>query len=628
MANEIGATGSRMLMANLRDREVEDRANQRRNSALAAMQADNLNRMAMDPDINDKSLSYFAAAQQADPSGIMGRIAGALGTVRGMEAQEKKNQAVADRRQRTNEYMGSALEGMFGRDLTDIEQAMVDDGQGEMVGKILRETEDYKYKQTLRNRQMDEFEREDAERAKNQKRIDNLQSVFNNRFLEKLPENVRDIYRNASPEMQEQLLFEEATKTMGEQETIDMIKDIAPQLIERGYDPALFAKVQQGKLPLPVFEFLTMKADAMARQEEYFEAQDEYNALTEDYGDRYIKTYSLIKNSLVSDEGAIQALIQQGKDRNLITPEEVASQRQLMIENLMLDEKIYSRVDEQTKASLSPFQKRLQFQQGKITRMIQSNPMIAESISFKTPEFMNQMLPNIPEGRVFQAPNGNWKKVEMINGQKSLIDAPMKDIERYQSRFDPFMQNQEEVEEQATPAMKSPPLPAPSSVGESPKQPKQPGSAVLKAMRQNEARQEQEKKALGMHQSIERDVMSAAKELQPEGHDYTSLFNFDRSTIGYHNAFSFAPNKDVQRRRIAEGKNPRFSIFRSPDKSYNGYMNYKTSDNTFSKPISVPEFIDKLKRKDAAKVLDVSPEYIEIYRKIFKLADEKHTAQK
>lgn len=448
MANEIGATGSRMLMANLRDREVEDRANQRRNSALAAMQADNLNRMAMDPDINDKSLSYFAAAQQADPSGIMGKIAGALGTVRGMEAQEKKNQAVADRRQRTNEYMGSALTDMLGRDLTDIEQAMVNDGQGRSIlemSDLKQRMEDADYERRMLRRKN---RRDNLEYKEEQQKKADLKSFVDDYAGSLTDDNpLKEIMSSSMPyATKAELITKQMLKNASQAEIDALIQETLPILEAMGLDPEAIKLAKQGKITPEMAAAYSQKVNAIASQPQYRDALRDMRDASMRYSQAASQEQERILNSMVSREAAEDALRQEGVEEGPDFQSQVDVRHRAMKSAYLNDEKNLEYLQKQVEAATLPQRKEMEAYNTLLGSYIKKNPFITELHKFQSEENMNRMFPQMQEGTVFQSPVGNYYKVGIgPNNQKIKLEATEDDIRDFRyNLFGIFQQDEEQ----------------------------------------------------------------------------------------------------------------------------------------------------------------------------------------
>ena len=452
MANEIGATGSRMLMANLQDRAIQDRSNQRRNSALAAMQADNLNRMAMDPDINDKSLSYFAAAQQADPSGIMGRIAGALGTIRGMEAQEKKNQAVADRRQRTNEYMGSALTDMLGRDLTDVEQAMVNDGKGRSIlemSDLKQRMEDADYARRMREKQ--DIRDEEAYQKQLAREADLKKSL--SEYASSLPEDspTRRIMmmEGLSDEQKAKLMTEEIAKTASKEQIRGIIDEMAPILESIGMDREAYFAQQMGYITPNMATLYSQHANAIVQQPEYLDSMRALKDSTARYMEKVNIAQQNVLNTLVPIELAEDALRQEGGYKVGGEPADFQSQvdarhRAMKMDYLNNKENvpiIQQQVDAMTASEKMDMDARYKL----ISQMREKNPYISRIYKFRKEDNMNRMLSGLPEGTVFQSPNNNYFKVGVgPDGQNIRIEATDEDVSFFRDSLYGFYQPSEE----------------------------------------------------------------------------------------------------------------------------------------------------------------------------------------
>ena len=452
MANEIGATGSRMLMANLQDRAIQDRSNQRRNSALAAMQADNLNRMAMDPDINDKSLSYFAAAQQADPSGIMGRIAGALGTIRGMEAQEKKNQAVADRRQRTNEYMGSALTDMLGRDLTDVEQAMVNDGKGRSIlemSDLKQRMEDADYARRMRKkkdiRDEEAYQKQQAREAGLKKSL----SEYASSLPEDSPTRRIMMMEGLSDEQKAKLMTEEIAKTASKEQIRGIIDEMSPILESLGMDKEAYFAQQMGYITPNMATLYSQHANAIFQQPEYLDSMRALKDSTARYMEKVNIAQQNVLNTLVPIELAEDAVRQEAGYKVGGEPADFQSQvdarhRAMKMDYLNNEENvpiIQQQVDAMTASEKMDMDARYKL----ISQMREKNPYISRIYKFRKEDNMNRMLSGLPEGTVFQSPNNNYFKVGVgPDGQKIKVEATDEDVSFFRDSLYGFYQPSEE----------------------------------------------------------------------------------------------------------------------------------------------------------------------------------------
>ena len=448
MANEIGATGSRMLMANLQDRAIQDRSNQRRNSALAAMQADNLNRMAMDPDINDKSLSYYAAAQQADPSGIMGRIAGALGTIKGMEAQEKKNQAVADRRQRTNEYMGSALTDMLGRDLTDVEQAMVNDGKGRSIlemSDLKQRMEDADYARERRNL---EDQRKDVAYQEEQTTKANLKSFVDDYAGSLADDNpLKEIMSSSMPyATKAELITKQMLKNASQAEIDALIQETLPILETMGLDPEAIKLAKQGKITPEMAAAYSQKVSAIASQPQYRDALRDMRDASMRYSQAASQAQEQVLNSMVSREAAEDALRQEGVEEGPDFQSQVDVRHRAMKSAYLNDEKNLEYLQKQVEAATLPQRKEMEAYNTLLGNYIKKNPFITELHKFQSEENMNRMFPQMQEGTVFQSPVGNYYKVGVgPDGQKIKVEATEDDIKDFRyNLFGIFQQDEEQ----------------------------------------------------------------------------------------------------------------------------------------------------------------------------------------
>ena len=448
MANEIGATGSRMLMANLQDQAIQDRSNQRRNSALAAMQADSLNKMSMDPDINDKSLSYYAAAQQADPSGIMGRIAGALGTVRGMEAQEKKNQAVADRRQRTNEYMGSALTDMLGRDLSDIEQAMVNDGKGGSIlemSDLKQRMEDADYARERRNL---EDQRKDTQYKEEQQKKADVKSMVDNYAGSLTDDNpLKEIMSSSMPyETKAELITKQMLKNASQAEIDALIQETLPILETMGLDPEAIKLAKQGKITPEMAAAYSQKVNAIASQPQYRDALRDMRDASMRYSQAASQAQEQVLNSMVSREAAEDALRQEGVEEGPDFQSQVDVRHRAMKSAYLNDEKNLEYLQKQVEAATLPQRKEMEAYNTLLGNYIKKNPFITELHKFQSKENMDRMFPQMQEGTVFQSPVGNYYKVGVgPDGQKIKVEATEDDIKDFRyNLFGIFQQDEEQ----------------------------------------------------------------------------------------------------------------------------------------------------------------------------------------
>ena len=98
MAKVIGAQENRNLQYALSREEEKEALRNSRSARQRTALANDLSDMANDPDIDDPNLALYGAAAQADPSGLIGGLAQAFGTVAKVKAQDRKREVVKERR--------------------------------------------------------------------------------------------------------------------------------------------------------------------------------------------------------------------------------------------------------------------------------------------------------------------------------------------------------------------------------------------------------------------------------------------------------------------------------------------------------------------------------------------------
>lgn len=116
MAKVIGAEGQRALSYNLRREEERNKAQNSRTASSRIALGNQLEKMSMDSDIDDPSLGHLAGAVQADPTGIIGGIAQAFGSVKKTKAMEQKKSAIRGRTELEASIIQDNLKNLYGED--------------------------------------------------------------------------------------------------------------------------------------------------------------------------------------------------------------------------------------------------------------------------------------------------------------------------------------------------------------------------------------------------------------------------------------------------------------------------------------------------------------------------------
>lgn len=116
MAKVIGAQENRNLQYALSREEEKEALRNSRSARQRTALANDLSDMANDPDIDDPNLALYGAAAQADPSGLIGGLAQAFGTIAKVKAQDRKREVVKERRKSDAESAVLQMSELYGEE--------------------------------------------------------------------------------------------------------------------------------------------------------------------------------------------------------------------------------------------------------------------------------------------------------------------------------------------------------------------------------------------------------------------------------------------------------------------------------------------------------------------------------
>ena len=117
MAKIIGAEGQRALSYNLRREDEKKNARDNRSARSRISMGKELEKMSMDSDIDNPTLGYLSAAVQADPTGPIGAIAQAFGSIQKTKAMKEKKSAIKGRSDLQASLIQDNLKNLYGEEV-------------------------------------------------------------------------------------------------------------------------------------------------------------------------------------------------------------------------------------------------------------------------------------------------------------------------------------------------------------------------------------------------------------------------------------------------------------------------------------------------------------------------------
>ena len=222
MAKVIGAEGQRALESALRRKESKDASRDNTTMRSRMALANNLSSLSADPDIDDPSLAYLSAATMADPTGLVGGIASAFGSVAMAKANQKKLQAGKEQRKADAELVKDKYTKIYGDDFAQAIEGLdpsltINPGYLENIGKNLGQVEGIENTRTENALRISESA---ANLAQSAATFDgtNLRNQIKQAELDKSNKDRRD-YENQKPHIVGWLV-DQANMTPGQAELI------------------------------------------------------------------------------------------------------------------------------------------------------------------------------------------------------------------------------------------------------------------------------------------------------------------------------------------------------------------------------------------------------------------------
>lgn len=434
MATTINSAGSQMFQRNLAEYNRERNRDELTQKAEANRLGNQLTALSLDPDINDPSLGQIGMAASADPGGIIGTIAGAVGKVKQMDAMKLKAEANEGRMQQMADMIKSnfgemtdADAMMYARDPEKMKQMMnlKDYSQGQKDRK-----EDRAYLNAQRERQGilntrsdDEYDEQQEEK----KLFEDNKEGYKGQLLELgLDEGtadfatmnqanwnnyLQDVYSRGMDVNQKQMIYKQNKATFAEF-GINSFRDL--QLIEK-LPPALAQKVFNNgyaeKYRAPLNELRRKAGEARSV------------IATSTPVAQQLALEDLLPDSMVEADYLKQIDPETGEPVEPPLPEDIAAHRLTMYNNQIAnkDSKFYQDFQSRVNSYLSPYTNELLQHTQAMGSLTAQHPTLLKPLTYGDARYRDEAIQKLPEGTFFNFGGTRAMVIDTQNG-KSFID--------------------------------------------------------------------------------------------------------------------------------------------------------------------------------------------------------------
>jgi hypothetical protein len=435
MAKTINTAGSQLFQQNLSNYNRERSRDELTQKSEANRLGNQLTALSLDPDINDPSLGQIGMAASADPGGIIGTIAGAVGKVKQMdamklkaEANEGRTQQMADMIKSNFEEMSDADALMYARDPDKMKQMM---GLKDYSQKQKYLKEDRAYLKAQRERQGilntradDEYfdqqvEKEYFEDNKEGYRQQLLDLGLDEGTAEFATMNqanwnnyLQDVYKRGMDVNQKRMIYKQNKATFAEF-NINSFRQL--QLIEK-LPPALAQKIFNNgyaeKYRAPLNELRRKAGDARSVIAASTPVAQQL-ALEDLLPDSMVEADYLKQIDPETDEPY----------ENPPLPDELSAHRLTMYNNQIAnkDSKFYQDFQSRVNSYLSPYTNELLQHTQAMGSLTAQHPTLLKPLTYSDAGYRDEAIQKLPEGTFFNFGGTRAMVIDTQNG-KSFVD--------------------------------------------------------------------------------------------------------------------------------------------------------------------------------------------------------------
>lgn len=419
MAKTINTVGSQLFQRNLSDYERQENRDDMLARAEANKLGNQLTALGLDPDINDSGLAKIGAAAKADPGGIVGNIASAIGTIKQADAMKLKADANNDRAK----LMADMIKSNFG-EMTDAE-AMMYARDPKALGQMMdltdyknrqadRETrnkrEEEKFKQLLKqfNREDEAYADEKARRESFEKKKEGFKNTLTemgvddasadffltdiNSFEKMLQDKVWKQYSESEKRSnynQNKDVFAEFG--INDYQTLSMLQQLpqglATKVFEKGYDQKF----------VPVYnDLLDERGEAISAYESNKSAAQDI-ALKNTFSDQEVEAF--FRATQVDEDGNPIP----EEDMPVLTADQMSGLRLQMLNQARnnKDSQIPQAYNEQVQGLLSPYVQNIQSITSRLGNLTNAHPTLLKIPTFRDTTYRDTAIQRMRPGDFF-----------------------------------------------------------------------------------------------------------------------------------------------------------------------------------------------------------------------------------
>lgn len=651
MAKTINTVGSQLFQRNLSDYERQENRDDILARAEANKLGNQLTALGLDPDINDSGLAKIGAAAKADPGGIVGNIASAIGTIKQADAMKLKADANNDRAK----LMADMIKSNFG-EMTDAE-AMAYARDPKAFGQFMDIT-DFKNREQDRQRRIN---REDKEESRADEEYDRTQELAK-------------AYKDLEPELTEQF-----QTILGMDPSLARItaqdpskRDAAIQQVwsatrqsnqvenlYKQYEETIFEATNGEVNSLEKFKAMQDMPPALAKamlengaikkaRGYYDSLLDNRTQLIERYNSEYANALPVAINEVISDQEAYIYYNQNIAEKNedgvpredaelyfATNPKELPGVKNAVYSAYLRGdnaENFQKRIEDSVKSRLQPIMSEMNSNATAISNtQNQYGEKIATPMIISSLGYLDSAINTMRPGTFFIHNGGKYKVVQGADGKNTYmpeLEFSEDDQRSFNSRYgmssmeDALISISPNTDQVGGDILERMPsgneVSKVSNDGSSIKASKVYGFEGQKEINRKKEKRTQEMK--GFQRDVKNIVDIAANEVGVD----SSVFNFDVDTIGETNNFGTIVTSSGKPLKIG-------FPFELPPEKYTGFMNYKQFRGgnagrrvlMYSQPIEISEFIKKINLPNAEEELGLTSELVEDYRKLINRANER-----
>ena len=419
MAKTINTVGSQLFQRNLSDYERQENRDDMLARAEANKLGNQLTALGLDPDINDSGLAKIGAAAKADPGGIVGNIASAIGTIKQADAMKLKADANNDRAK----LMADMIKSNFG-EMTDAE-AMMYARDPKALGQMM-DIADYKNRQAdreTRNKReekkfeqlLKQFDRDDEAYADEKARRESFEKKkegFKNTLTEMGVDDASADFFLTDINSFEKMLQDKVWKQYSESEkrsnynqnkdvfaefgindyqTLSMLQQLpqglATKVFEKGYDQKF----------VPVYnDLLDERGEAISAYESNKSAAQDI-ALKNTFSDQEVEAF--FRATQVDEDGNPIP----EEDMPVLTADQMSGLRLQMLNQARnnKDSQIPQAYNEQVQGLLSPYVQNIQSITSRLGNLTNAHPTLLKIPTFRDTTYRDTAIQRMRPGDFF-----------------------------------------------------------------------------------------------------------------------------------------------------------------------------------------------------------------------------------